>query len=759
MNILQLFRKDGRLFRSIFLTYIFTPVLILLAFSTVSFYTQNIQMNRMLETQRDCLRSMQKEIDLQMSQIQKTAFSLANDSIIINTARVEDTAANPATFLSTSPMNEISIQNDLLGNLGQVGVYCEKTSSVLTSRRYDLSVLDSYSKIYQDITTSDLLELFSHQQGFILQKTDSGSLALFFLTPILDSQNMEFIGRVFVNVSLHNIVQNLSDTGFLSNSLFYMVNPKSGVTILFSYPGDYHEPESLLSLSDEGHFDYQGKRYISLLTDTEATDWNYSILIPEKDLTRTLRIIQFVILISAILSLAATIFLSINLSNRLYSPTETLLSALKINNNSTYQSAISSVQQAVSLYQERLLKNQQESNQLKQQRKIDLIISFCQGKLGLDVLTHSPEYADLGIDQIDTYRLVLFCRNSSQNTFGSDNLSDYELLRFVSVNVLQEVFSTSLVFPVDYGHILVICPETDAGSVRENCAQVLDFHQKELQIEADILVSDIQETITAAPEAYQQLDELLSYRNFWSNSVENILFYENLNQDDYNYSVTEISPVYNKIINNITIHNYDLARDLFAEYLGNAFSMSVNNFNRERYTIYSLITAIVSMCSEIRPDIQDLAEIRSLLDRVENAANYIELQTICLELFDNIIGKLREEEKPMTDVPDWLLTGRSYIDNHYTDQTLNISTLSSLVDVTPSYFSKYFKQSFSVSALDYINLTRVGHAKKYLLNGETVQSAALKVGYNEARTLIRYFRRYEGITPGQYIEMNRQQNK
>ena len=748
--------RNKRLFRSIFLTHIITPLLTLILFSAVSFYAQNIQMSQTLEAQRDCLRSMQKEIDLQMNMLRRTAYSLSNDGTIISAARMDASDVRTQLYLNDSPVSSVSVQNDLLGNLGSIGLYFEKTSSILTTRRYNLDLLDSYSRIYQGITAEDLVHLFQKQQGYSLQETAEGSLTLFYLTPIVDAQALIYIGRVFVNVSLSNIIQNLTDTSFLQDSLFYMAHPKDGITLLFSYDGSYYEPESLLVLSDSGYFSYSGTRYRSLSADTGTEGWNYAILIPERVLTKTSTAITLVILLGFLLSVIIALLLSLNLTNRFYSPTETLLASLQISEpGNSYQSAMGSVKHVINVYQSRLNENRHESIQLKRQHFNNLMLGFCRGTVSYDILAKDSVYADVRLDQKGSVRLLLFHRSREKSNSQSEFSSDLELLQFAFTNVIQEVFPESVIIPIDYDHILAICPDEDPELIQSHCRKVQEFFQKELDIDLDIMLSSVQKSFRNVQEAYQQLEELLAYKNFWANSVGSVLFYEDISSEDTDSIPSNIvSSDYNKIINNIIIQNYPLARQLFEDYLEGAFSMSVSNFKRERFTLYSLITGIIASCSDIRPDLQELPELHSMMDRLEASDNYPALHTICTDLFEMIIASLKEE-KPTQDIPDWLLTGRSYIDNHYSDQTLNISTLASHVNVTPSYFSKYFKSCFSVPALDYINLTRVKHAKELLSEGESVQSTAIRVGYNEARTLIRYFRRYEGITPGQYVDITR----
>ena len=54
--------------------------------------------------------------------------------------------------------------------------------------------------------------------------------------------------------------------------------------------------------------------------------------------------------------------------------------------------------------------------------------------------------------------------------------------------------------------------------------------------------------------------------------------------------------------------------------------------------------------------------------------------------------------------------------------------------------------------LEYVRALRVKKAKE-LLAAESVKETAQKTGFWDTQALIRVFKKYEGITPGQYKEL------
>jgi YesN/AraC family two-component response regulator len=95
-----------------------------------------------------------------------------------------------------------------------------------------------------------------------------------------------------------------------------------------------------------------------------------------------------------------------------------------------------------------------------------------------------------------------------------------------------------------------------------------------------------------------------------------------------------------------------------------------------------------------------------------------------------------------------------FVDKHYEEITLNVALIAEKLKITPTYMSKLFKEQTGEALPDYINKLRLKKAKELLKNENlSISEAAVKVGYLNSNALIRSFKKYEGVTPGQYKEI------
>lgn len=93
---------------------------------------------------------------------------------------------------------------------------------------------------------------------------------------------------------------------------------------------------------------------------------------------------------------------------------------------------------------------------------------------------------------------------------------------------------------------------------------------------------------------------------------------------------------------------------------------------------------------------------------------------------------------------------RDYIDRHYRDPEISVSSLAEQFRLNTSYLSRQFKQEYGCGVLEYIHKCRVSEAKSLIAQGAELDTVAIQTGYPSRRALDSAFSRYEGITPRAY---------
>jgi two-component system response regulator YesN len=87
------------------------------------------------------------------------------------------------------------------------------------------------------------------------------------------------------------------------------------------------------------------------------------------------------------------------------------------------------------------------------------------------------------------------------------------------------------------------------------------------------------------------------------------------------------------------------------------------------------------------------------------------------------------------------------------DTDLTLEACAARIDYHPHYVSKVFRQEAGINFSDYLLQHRLVMAKQWLVETDMkISDIAEKLKYTNSANFIRYFRKIEGITPGQYRE-------
>lgn len=90
-----------------------------------------------------------------------------------------------------------------------------------------------------------------------------------------------------------------------------------------------------------------------------------------------------------------------------------------------------------------------------------------------------------------------------------------------------------------------------------------------------------------------------------------------------------------------------------------------------------------------------------------------------------------------------------YIQAHYREK-LTLEDLAGQTYLSRSYLSRMFSKRLGISFTGYLELLRLSHAKQLLAGGDTLEKVAQESGFPSANALILAFKRYWGVTPGEY---------
>lgn len=95
-----------------------------------------------------------------------------------------------------------------------------------------------------------------------------------------------------------------------------------------------------------------------------------------------------------------------------------------------------------------------------------------------------------------------------------------------------------------------------------------------------------------------------------------------------------------------------------------------------------------------------------------------------------------------------------YVEEHYTDSDMNVSSIAYCIQKNPKYISRIFKEATGEGILDYINRIRISKAKELIITRQySAEEVGSMVGYASNQSFRRAFIKIVGMPPGKYMDI------
>ncbi|MEF3307022.1 AraC family transcriptional regulator [Paenibacillus sp. GYB003] len=146
-------------------------------------------------------------------------------------------------------------------------------------------------------------------------------------------------------------------------------------------------------------------------------------------------------------------------------------------------------------------------------------------------------------------------------------------------------------------------------------------------------------------------------------------------------------------------------------------------------------------------DTQALRSDSSPFDEIERFVFASQYAAFFERLLSQAAALVREKREARDPIVDFVV---GFIEEHYGDDIYQ-DLIADKLNISTGYLRNYFKEKTGQNLGDYLNEYRIGKAKAMLEQTEDkIQDIAAKVGYQNANSFTRMFRRLTGLTPGEY---------
>lgn len=447
--------------------------------------------------------------------------------------------------------------------------------------------------------------------------------------------------------------------------------------------------------------------------------------------------------------------------------------------------------QEMDALRQELLRLQQENRWLSDQyhrlRKQELVSHLLRGKfLDSESILRDLRAFDICLNQDDYMLLGIKVLTSPEPMFNQETGEDqmyFDLFVRKLETILMDTISPFYecnVAHIDSGAICLIGLERASGMpqlpesgkfhihppgeniinrVNKLALELYDKLRTELGLKVFVAVSRPSNGIEGIPSAYADVRQILDYKQMMNVDVPVLCYHdfeleENSHASDY--SSLQLEKDY---LRQVELGDYAKARDIMHRILKQDFVQSLPSLHTVKVKtsakFHSLLITLDRFSSNRNPVIYE--EILAYLRQIEeDTLTTDQLELLVDQVFDSIDQYVQNMSSDPR--PKWLTEMLSFIESHYRESDLNVSSISNRFQMTPSYLSKETKRFTGSTLFDYIQKLRLEYAQILLAAGSTTHSAAEDSGFGDVRSMRRAFQKYLGTTPRQYTSSSNQDN-
>lgn len=688
------------------------------------------------------------KMDVTIRQLSTLTIQLANNSTILSLVDIDDTT-DPNFYeycLDVIDYLKNFTPTETMLPIYDYYIYLPKvdyllSSTMLTDTRLYYKYTKGFNMEYYDSWKESLTDENTMYSLTSLRKyKNSGSTFTYLYRMPLANYSMlrNYPGIVCVEFnesSLHDIFSDvdLFGEGFLvvtdkNNEEAFRISNKNSLSIdsdeLFDIVNTTPLEDGVLETS------YNKKSIIITKVSSSVNGWNYYLVQPSSMAFHELMTYQKVFSVIILFTLGASFIFIYLLSKRNIKPIIQINSALEtsILENNTLQQKLEDQKPLIfNSYMARLL-----NGLISADDEIEQITEF----LHIDMKRNKYTilYASVYLDQLEFY------------VEDTSVLENTDLKKATYQEVLKQYFyeffgNDIFIFDVEVNSfaIMLPCPieETIEESINRIHQNFIELHEHLMETHSVWLygglgnrnseLSFIWKSYQQAIQAASVLREGHIFQSFYHLKRDKTTYY-------YPFEMAQ------QLTNFITTGNVKQVKEIFKLIRRENFETRTLSFSLIRW----LLSDIRNTLLKVRFTITATDDNKEVLDKVDLA--FQEQKTI--DLMEEISLTLCNLYEQKADGNKLISTIQQYINENYKDSSLSLKKISEIFDISESYFSYLFKAEVKQNFSEYLEQLRMEQAMILVKSTNiNISDLYLEVGYNNANSFRRAFKKVHGVSP------------
>jgi AraC-like DNA-binding protein len=731
------------------------------------------------------LKQMRETIDNQFENIEILNKEITWNPKIQQLMYSNKYANNDYTYDVYEISQDLKLYQSSYGFVDGVYVYWAKGDLVILpgtqrSSRFAYDTLHKSQNISYEQWKTLLLK--SNYRGFLpivrIGEDTVPRKALAYVSSFVTGKNEKPVGTTVIMIDEERLLDTIENLQTFNGGEVLILD-KNNKVILSNSPGEDQENLNVGKLTGNSGLIYdrfKGEDAEISYIQSEKSGLKYVSVIPSRIFWMKAEYVRNFTYISILISVLGGVLLTLFFLRRNYHPLRRLVQAVAGQAGLPYERESNEFHFIENVFSNTLDEKEKISRRMKQQSNVlrsNVLARMLKGKLDGNIPVDDSATA-LGIHfESDTFGVLLFYIKESSRFFerigNMEANGKLRLLHFIVTNVVEEIAGKNHAGYATEVDDAIVClinlrggsEEQLRGDLLRIAEESMQFLMERFHIQLTVSVSGIHHTVPAICKAYQEALDAMEYKLVLGR--KEILSYEEIRKEfsskpsgSYRYPLQAEQ----QLVNYMKVGDFEKAREMLDGIIRENFGVAVVPVQLAKCLLFNLISTMIKTIGEIGSVEDSLFLSNSQkIDQLMTCESLEEMHERLLSLLREVCeytASRREHALKMARSRTLRqLVGeiREYVEAHFDDMNLNISTLGEHFEMKPAYLSKLFKEQTGEGLLDYINKVRIGKSKEILgTRPGTLSEVARQVGFSEVSAFIRVFKKYEGITPGKYKE-------
>lgn len=577
-------------------------------------------------------------------------------------------------------------------------------------------------------------QLESKIHSFFIMENQDGSRSLFYCNIVFSDVRKKPEGIVLIRFQLRDMVNLYSGEG---GQICGFVAP-GGMWLPLISENILEGSEISFSENDSSIIEtiFQGQQYFIVKTNSQMSGYYYFYGMPTDSLTEDLRKNQKQMLLSIGAGALFSICMAIWLAYKNYNPVSRLMHILQENRfrNMINENEFSFIEKS---FQEIFHERRTLQETIKNEYSVivnNLLLRLLKGKFSRreQILDLTAQY------QIDLEEGVFVCLlwtvdDYSAEEWTKEDTNLVDLSFFIVRNIAEENLRKrfSFVYAVEIDGMLAFIIQDLKDGIVEGILKESALTQKIIsdtfKISTSYFISSEKKEAESLAAAYTECLSSMGIMGSVTMVEDSSLYKEQQKLD--------------QLLSLIQMRDYKNAagrlRQIMYDYI---HSQERNDFEIRLYMHHMFYLVYVNVQQQ-----EDSAGFPRKMEYILNHADTEEvMESMCKYLYS-----LGEENESKKQKRTELII--AYIDANLYNPDLSINMISEAFQISGSYLSKLLKKELGTNIVNYINGRRIDYVKYLIDNSEdNLVSVSEKAGFYSYRTMIRVFRKVEGMPPSEY---------